>query len=286
MIKVLEKVYNNRVERKLVSCILEIDGYKVEKSINELVSFVHNFYNATGVYRQGEFFIRRKVNFPEIPEKFLEENFVYTLWHGTKDENFKPKYNYGRKDNDYGVGLYTTENLELAKEWAMGFNNTNMGYVYQLSLNIENLKILDLNRYPIETWLAILFQNRCIEGLVGIVRQRRDKFIEKYMLKNIKSYDIIIGYRADDSYFKYAEDFLNVAITKGQLEQALYLGDLGQQVFIQSEETFKRLKIVGRKKVSFDYHKKFLQRDKRAREMYLRMQNNNNINGETILDLL
>lgn len=33
----------------------------------------------------------------------------------------------------------------------MGFNNTNMGYVYQLSLNIENLKILDLNRYPIET---------------------------------------------------------------------------------------------------------------------------------------
>ena len=35
--------------------------------------------------------------------------------------------------------------------------------------------------------------------------------MEKYNI-DISEYDLIIGYRADDSYFRFAEDFLNNSI--------------------------------------------------------------------------
>ena len=44
------------------------------------------------------------------------------------------------------------------------------------------------------------------------------------------SYDIIKGYRADDSYFSFAQDFLNGTISVSQLSDAMKLGDLGVSV--------------------------------------------------------
>ena len=43
--------------------------------------------------------------------------------------------------------------------------------------------------------------------------------MEKYNI-DISEYDLIIGYRADDSYFRFAEDFLNNSISVEKLERA------------------------------------------------------------------
>lgn len=287
MIKIVRKIYNNRLDRLLVSCIIEETGVQKEVDIKYLVPYTHKFENATGVFIKNKFYIRRKSNYEEIPESYKEEKRIAKLWHGTAHSNFKPKYGLGRKDNDYGQGLYTTEDPELAKEWAMGFNNrTEAGYVFELELNLTGLKILDLDKYPIECWLAILYKNRKIEGLTGLVKQRMEQFIHKFYIVDTEKYDVIIGYRADDSYFKYAEDFLNVAITKEVLEQALHLGNLGQQVFIQSERAFKVLEVIGNKKVLADYKKKYINRDTKSRQDYIKLQNNLSSNGLTILDIL
>jgi hypothetical protein len=58
----------------------------------------------------------------------------------------------------------------------------------------------------------------------------------------VNAYDLITGYRADDSYFDFAEAFLNNAITVRQLSRAMQLGKLGEQIVIKSKYAFSKIK--------------------------------------------
>ena len=62
---------------------------------------------------------------------------------------------------------------------------------------------------------------------------------------NVNAYDVIVGYRADDSYFDYAESFLNNSISIEQLARAMRLGKLGEQVVIKSQYAFSKLNYEG-----------------------------------------
>ena len=42
-----------------------------------------------------------------------------TLFHGTSSRIVVPTYGLGEKKHDYGKGFYLTDNLNLAKEWAV-----------------------------------------------------------------------------------------------------------------------------------------------------------------------
>ena len=46
------------------------------------------------------------------------------VYHGSDHIIEVPIYNGSKRTNDYGYGFYTTESLELAKEWACS-DNTN-----------------------------------------------------------------------------------------------------------------------------------------------------------------
>ena len=59
------------------------------------------------------------------------------------------------------------------------------------------------------------------------------------------AYDLITGYRADDSYFDFAEAFLNNAITVEQLSRAMRLGKLGEQIVLKSQFAFSKIKYEG-----------------------------------------
>ena len=52
-------------------------------------------------------------------------------------------------------------------------------------------------------------------------------------------------YRADDSYFDYAESFLNNAISVEQLAAAMKLGKLGEQIVLKSQFAFSRIRFEG-----------------------------------------
>ena len=84
------------------------------------------------------------------------------LFHGSDHIIEKPKYNYGNKNNDYGLGFYCTTNLDLAKEWATRINNT--GFVNKYSLRDDRFNILDLtsDEYDVLNWVALLMNNRSI----------------------------------------------------------------------------------------------------------------------------
>ena len=77
------------------------------------------------------------------------------------------------------------------------------------------------------------------------------------------------GYRADDSYFSFAQAFLNNAIPVRLLESALRLGELGTQVVIVSPKALAQLNFRAAYPVKAEmYHRKFVERDQKARSAY------------------
>ena len=170
-----------------------------------------------------------------------------TLYHGSPKIIDKPIFGYGRKNNDYGLGFYCTDNEELAKEWAV--SSPEDGFSNRYILDVEYLNILDLNdsKYTVLNWIAILLEHRLFAIKTPIANKARQYLIDNFSI-NVNTYDVIIGYRADDSYFDYAQSFVHNEITVNQLDLALKLGDLGQQVVLKSEFAFSCLEYQG-----FDY---------------------------------
>ena len=78
------------------------------------------------------------------------------VFHGSDHIVEHPVLNGGKRSNDYGSGFYTTESLELAKEWACAKNTD--GFANRYELKLEGLSILNLNSpdYNILNWLACL----------------------------------------------------------------------------------------------------------------------------------
>lgn len=193
------------------------------------------------------------------------------IYHGSKDIIEKPYYHDGRSKNDYGFGFYCTESLELAKEWSCS-NNENNGFANKYSINLSGLKILDLTdkRYLILNWIAILLKFRTFDLSNDISIQAKEYLLKNFYI-DVNNYDIVIGFRADDSYFSFARDFVNNTIPVRKLSQAMELGQLGKQVVIVSERAFSKLHFEGFETADrLEYFIKRKARDEKAREDYLK----------------
>lgn len=166
------------------------------------------------------------------------------IYHGSVNILEKPQYGKGKDYNDYGEGFYCTESLELAKEWAC--TEKSNGYANKYELNLENLKVLDLRnkKYNVLHWITLLIKNRRFAITNEISKEGKEYLINNFSI-DISEYDIIIGYRADDAYFTFAQNFLNNTISVQKLKEALLLGNLGEQIVLKSEQAFSRLKFLG-----------------------------------------
>lgn len=192
------------------------------------------------------------------------------LYHGSTSVIKTPEYGKGNPHNDYGFGFYCTENIELAKEWAC--LNMGGGFVNAYTIDTSLLKILNLSedKYTILHWLSILINNRTFI-ITNQIAGRAKEYLLANFLPDISRYDAVMGYRADDSYFAFAVDFLNNTISLRQLERAMYLGKLGQQFMLRSKKAFKLIQFTGSEPVDGRiYYPKRVGRDRKARDYYLR----------------
>ena len=191
------------------------------------------------------------------------------IFHGSEKRIEKPEYGREKPYNDYGLGFYCTEDIEMAKEWSCGEDHD--GFANEYTLDITGLRVLNLNapEYTILHWLAVLLKNRTFRLTNPIAKDAKEYLLEHFPV-NTEDYDIIIGYRADDSYFSFAEDFLNNAISVRKLEKAMRLGNLGEQVVLVSRAAFDALKYVGAEEADRSmYYVLKMKRDKAARAEYL-----------------
>lgn len=202
------------------------------------------------------------------------------IYHGSNKIIEKPIFGFGKAINDYGLGFYCTEELDMAKEWGVSKNSNGYANIYELETS--GLTVLNLNseKYTILHWLAVLLENRIFDIGSALAEEAKN-----YLLKNFsvpyKDYDIVTGYRADDSYFSFAQDFINGAISVRQLENAMKLGKLGIQVVLKSKKAFDAIKFIGAETADYSewFAKKEL-RDTSVRREYFDVERNKRQRGD------
>jgi len=234
------------------------------------------------------------------------------IYHGSVKIIEQPRYGAGRKDNDYGIGFYCTEDIELAKEWAAA--DERGGFVNCYEVEEAGMSFLDLQQMPekdvvsseklpaqqipeeksgfsaeerlVLQWMAVLLDNRSVR--LGSPLEKRGKdYLLSHFLPDILGYDYLIGYRADDSYFSYARAFLSNTLTVGQLSAAMRLGDLGLQYVIKSSRMFERIHFCEAVSVDgrFCYPRR-MQRDQAARQKFRSMLEEDMEGGLYLSDLM
>lgn len=194
---------------------------------------------------------------------------MITLYHGSDHIIQEPRYLGGKPDNDYGNGFYTTEYEDRARSWAALNGNPKQSIVNIYELDMKGLKVLDLNEHGMLAWIAEVVANRGTNqeaaSIVG------DRLVEMYR-PDTKEYDIIKGYRADDSYTQVVEAFLLNQIHIQEVQRLFYKGSLGNQIFLKSPKAFKQIKWLKAYEVT-------LQEEDKSTDLYARREVNKFLSG-------
>lgn len=196
---------------------------------------------------------------------------IKTIYHGSSQCVGLPIFGRGRLENDYGQGFYCTEDLELAREWACFEPKDGFANRYEIDLTGMNVVNLNSSAYSILHWLAVLVENRRFSRLSAVM-QASSLWLTEHFHVDLGHADVVIGYRADDSYFQFARAFLSNTISLEILGKAMKLGGLGEQVVIKSERAFAALQSHGWIDAPYSiYYAKRRARDEHARHQFEEM---------------
>lgn len=182
----------------------------------------------------------------------------FILYHGSENIIEKPAFGKKSHNSDYGDGFYCTLDLTSAKEWAS--KNNVGGYANKYYLDARGLSIIDLTEYNVLNWIAILMHNRELDAPFKERYKPELDYLEKNYYIDVRKYDIVIGYRADDSYFIFPKMFVSSQLRVIKLEDIYKLGFLGKQIAIISEKAFSKLKYIESIKAEPIYKDKYRQR--------------------------
>lgn len=187
---------------------------------------------------------------------------MINVFHGSDHVIKQPEYLGGKPDNDYGNGFYTTEYEDRARSWAALNGNPDKSIVNVYQLDIDSLETMDFNDCGVLAWISEVVANRGTnQAAASIVGSR---LVELYR-QDSTGYDILKGYRADDSYTQVVEAFLLNQIQISEVERLFYKGSLGNQIFLKSEEAFKNIKWLDAYQVS-------MQEEFKSTDLYARRE--------------
>ena len=166
-----------------------------------------------------------------------------TVFHGSANVVERPVFGFGKRTNDYGLGFYCTEDRALAGEW--GVTSLHDGFINRYQLDLSGLVVLDLTdgTFTVLHWLAILLENRTFDIEGDMASAAKDYLLATFR-PDYADADVIVGYRANDSYFSFARTFLSGALSYAHLARAIRLGNLGLQVVAKSRKAFGALSFV------------------------------------------
>lgn len=206
------------------------------------------------------------------------------LYHGSDKIILKPEYNYGNPSNDYGLGFYMSDDKDIARLWAS--KNPNVGYLMECEVLIDKLNVLyldDQSEDSILKWITILISHRFSRFEIDKYKTTIDALNKRYSF-DITKYDMIVGYRADDSYFQYSRDFVANDLSIEILSKAMKLGKLGKQYVLISENSFKHIALKNYEEVrASDEYDLFR---KQTNKQYHLLKKEDDINNTFVRDIL
>ena len=176
-------------------------------------------------------------------------------------------FGLGDDHHDYGRGFYLTDDVDLAKEWAVYRPIESNGWVHAFRLADDGLSVLDFQKLGVLAWMAELMKHR-EAGRSKRFNLLSGKFVEKYGVDS-SGYDVIRGWRANASYFYIVTKFVHDEIDIDILEELLMLGGLGIQYCLKSRRAFESVRPVEGFPQPVEYagfNVKYNERDRRARD--------------------
>ena len=190
-----------------------------------------------------------------------------TLFHGSAAESVKPTFGLGDDHHDYGRGFYLTDDLLLAKEWAVCRPEASNGWVHAYRLDDPGLSVLDFQQAGVLAWMAELMKHR-VAGRSRRFNMLSERFVAKYGVDS-SGYDVIRGWRANASYFYIVTEFVHDEIDVDILEELLMLGGLGIQYCLKTERAFASVRAADGYPIPVEYagfNAKYNERDRLARD--------------------
>ncbi len=206
------------------------------------------------------------------------------LYHGSDQIILKPKYNYGNPSNDYGLGFYMSDDKDIARLWAS--KNPSDGFLMEYEVAMSKLNILyldDQSEENILKWITILVSHRFSRFEIDKYKTTINALNDKYSF-DTSNYDMIVGYRADDSYFQYSRDFVADDLSLETLSKAMKLGNLGKQYVLISENSFNHITLNKYEEVKASNEYELFR--KQTNKQYHQLKKEDNINNTYIRDIL
>ncbi len=209
------------------------------------------------------------------------------IYHGSEKIVEKPVLGGGSLKNDYGYGFYCTEDRNAACIWAN--RNGTFGYCNRYEIKQKGLKVLDLTSDDFDAmhWISLLLQHRSLDE----ADQRKFKTLLTDLFSaypvSLEDIDIVVGYRADDRYFRYCKDFLSSQLDYDSLVKSLKLGRLGKQYVLVSERAFENLRFLDAERIDDGYLHSYANLIEKAGDDYQRvLEGVDQRNGVFIRELL
>lgn len=194
------------------------------------------------------------------------------LYHGSQQETVEPKFGLGRPFHDYGKGFYLTDKAELAREWAVYQPNSTDGWVHAFDLDLDGLTVFDFRKAGVLPWVAELMRHRDADASAAY-RRRAPVFIKRFGV-DLSAIDVVVGWRADASYFYIVKAFVRDEVDADILSDLLNLGRFGIQYAIKTPAAYEHLKPASESRSFVPYeecHRLFERRDSDARETMRRL---------------
>ena len=96
------------------------------------------------------------------------------LYHGSASDSVVPTFGLGNDHHDYGRGFYLTDDLDLAREWAVCRPEESNGWVHAYRLKGSDLKVLDFQQQGVLAWMAELMMLGGL-GMQYCLKSERDR---------------------------------------------------------------------------------------------------------------
>ena len=169
---------------------------------------------------------------------------IKTIFHGSDKIVREPGFGAGSAYNDFGLGFYCCEDRSRAAEWAVSRGSN--GFVSAYRIETEGLRVVNLcsSQYNALHWINVLLGFREFDTSAPPANRGRE-YINKWFSVDIQGCDCIIGWRADNSCFKFAQDFLSGRLSYQSLSRALTASDANRQFVLKSNRAFDRISFAG-----------------------------------------
>lgn len=166
-------------------------------------------------------------------------NEFVTLYHGSKSGIRGAIAPISRERCDFGRGFYMGTDRSQPLTLICNYPNAK---IYTLSIDLSNLKILDINVGL--DWALLVAYNR------GKMECAKNSSIYNRFADLGKDCDLIIGYIANDRMFVVLDRFFNGEITDLALVNSLSALKLGKQYVALTEKACKKIKILDEQELS------------------------------------